>query len=113
MKMLNKKMLSILPALLFSTVAAAEPFWAAKPVQCGTPKEVVDITKQFDESPSILMEGYMKMQNGSFVKSKIVIATNKKTETWTILEFPEGGLVGCIVSTGRGFKKLVDIGTPL
>ncbi len=103
----------VVGALLLPLEAMSEPYWAAKPVQCGPTQEVIDITKQFGETPSILMEGYMKMQNGRFVKSKIVIAMNKKTETWTVLEFPEGGTIACIVSTGRGFQKLVDIGTSL
>ena len=106
-------MFSILPALLFSTAVAAEPYWTAKPVQCGTLEEIIDITKQFGETPSIIMKGYMKVPSGQYVESKVVIAMNMSTESWTLIEFPKNVAIGCIVATGRGFEKLVDIGTSL
>ena len=103
-------MLSVLPALLFNTtVATAEPYWTAKAVQCGTLEEIIDITKQFGETPSIIMKGYMKVPSGQYVESKVVIAMNMSTESWTLIEFPKNVAIGCIVATGRGFEKLVDI----
>ena len=103
----------VMGALLLPLDAIAEPYWTAKPVQCGTLEEIIDITKQFGETPSIIMKGYMKVPSGQYVESKVVIAMNMSTESWTLIEFPKNVAIGCIVATGRGFEKLVDIGTSL
>lgn len=103
----------VVGALLLPLDVLAEPYWTAKPVQCGTLEEVIDITKQFGEFPSIVMDGYMKVPSGQYVKSKVVIAMNMLTQSWTLIEFPIETGIGCIVATGKGFEKLVDIGTSL
>ena len=103
----------VVGALLLPLDVLAEPYWSAKPVQCGTLEEVIDITKQFGEMPSIIMDGFMKVPSGQYVKSKVVIAMNMSTQSWTLIEFPTETGIGCIVATGKGFEKLVDIGTSL
>jgi hypothetical protein len=111
--MLNKKMFSILPALLFSTAVAAEPFWADKPVQCGTLQTIKSITDSFGEVPFITMDGWGAQPEGrGTYKTKVIITVNTDTYTWTIIEFPSPRM-GCILGSGTSLQKLIDIGVSL
>jgi len=108
MKNLKKMMLS---ALLFSaTTAVAEPFWVNKPLQCGTLEDIVETSKVYGEKPSILFEGRTITQTGEFSSSKFIIATNEETKTWTLIEFPAGSDVGCILGRGDGLVRLLGQG---
>ena len=63
---MKKVMLSILPALLFNTtVAVAEPYWATKPVQCGTLQDIVDSSRIYGEQPSVVFEGQAINENST------------------------------------------------
>jgi len=108
---MKKAMLSVLPALLFNTaVATAEPYWTAKPVQCGTLQEIIDSSRIYKEMPSVVFEGVSRTPSGEFVGSKFIIATNEEAKTWTLIEFPEGSDVGCILGKGTGFVRLLQQG---
>tara|TARA_R110000868_G_scaffold26955_6_gene103092 strand:+ start:48 stop:383 length:336 start_codon:yes stop_codon:yes gene_type:complete len=95
-------MLSVLSALLLSTAVSAEPYWANKPVQCADEKEVISQVVLLGEKPIIIFEGTSVHPNGKARISKFVIATNQKTMTWTLLEFPVGSGQGCILGSGIG-----------
>tara|TARA_B110000858_G_scaffold197416_1_gene258963 strand:- start:69 stop:389 length:321 start_codon:yes stop_codon:yes gene_type:complete len=106
-------MFSILPALLFSTVVAAEPYWAEKPVECGTLKTIKSITDKFGEVPFITMDGYGSQPEGrGTYRTKVIITVNTDTYTWTIIEFPNPQF-GCILGSGTSLQKLIDIGISL
>ena len=92
-------------AMLGCSPAFAEPYWTQKPVQCGTAQEMIDITMRFGEAPTVIMEGKTMNTTGALTKSKLVIAHNKDTETWTLLEFTDKD-TGCILNTGRGLKVI-------
>ena len=105
---MKKVMLSILPALLFNTtVAVAEPYWATKPVQCGTLQDIVESSKIYGEQPSVVFEGQAINEKGNKTTTKFIIATNEETETWTLIEFPAGSEIGCILGKGTGLVRLL------
>ena len=105
---MKKLMLSVLPALLFNTtVAVAEPYWATKPVQCGTLQDIVESSKIYGEQPSVVFEGQAINEKGDKTTTKFIIATNEETETWTLIEFPAGSEIGCILGKGTGLVRLL------
>lgn len=106
-----------LSALLFSGSAYAEVtqqqkdaeeqglfYWAQKPVSCTSGEKVVELMKQYNEAPTIWMEGIVGLPNGTRSESKFVIAMNRNANpiTWTIIEFTDGGSQGCILGHGTG-----------
>ena len=93
-------------AMLGCSTAYAEPYWASKPVQCGTAQELIDISLRFGEAPVLKLEGTTMNTTGIITKSKIVLAWNKETDTWTLMEFPQPDM-GCILSTGKGLEFVV------
>ena len=101
-------MLSVLPALLFSTVVSAEPFWASKPVQCDEEKIIIEQSMLIGEKPTIFFEGASLHPNGNGQLSRFVISTNKKTRTWTLIEFPKGSGRGCILGSGIGNINIIS-----
>ena len=110
-----------LSALLFSGAAIAEEkdaqtelekqgifYWAQKPVSCTSGEKVVELMKQYNETPTIWMNGIVGLPNGSRSESKFVIAMNQNANpvTWTIIEFTDGGSQGCILGHGTGSINL-------
>ena len=110
-----------LSALLFSGAAIAEEkdaqtelekqgifYWAQKPVSCTSGEKVVELMKQYNETPTIWMNGIVGLPNGSRSESKFVIAMNRNANpiTWTIIEFTDGGSQGCILGHGTGSINL-------
>ena len=106
-----------LSALLFSGAAIAEEkdaqtelekqgifYWAQKPVSCTSGEKVVELMKQYNETPTIWMNGIVGLPNGTRSESKFVIAMNRNANpiTWTIIEFTDGGSQGCILGHGTG-----------
>ena len=64
--------------------------------------------KQYNETPTIWMNGIVGLPNGSRSESKFVIAMNRNANpiTWTIIEFTDGGSQGCILGHGTGSINL-------
>tara|TARA_B110000259_G_C13700133_1_gene276025 strand:- start:45 stop:338 length:294 start_codon:yes stop_codon:yes gene_type:complete len=87
----------------------AKAQWVKKPVFCGTQKEIIEITKKFREVPLFSFNGHAMGPNGEPVPVRIVVAFNDKTKTWSLVEFPAGQDVGCIIGNGKGLTKLLDI----
>ena len=103
-------MLSVLPALLFNTAVTAEPYCATKPVQCGKADEIIAISKSYGELPSVVFDGASVLPNGSAQLSKFIIATNEAKGTWTLIEFPQGSDMGCILGSGNTHVRLLTQG---
>ena len=102
----------VMGALLLPLDAIAQPYWAQKPVQCGTHEEIINITKRFGEIPFLILDKGLSMNNtGQFVKTRLVVAHNQETGSWTLIEFPVGQAVACILSSGSSIEKLLDIGS--
>ena len=107
-------MLSVLPALLFNTSAAlTAPYWTEKPTICALPEEVMSIAASRGEFPTIVLDGMFVLPGDvpNLVPSKWVIATNEETGTWTLLEFPKGSNIACIIGRGEGHIELLTKGT--
>jgi hypothetical protein len=98
-----RKLLLCVAMLGCSSAAYAEPYWASKPVQCGTAQELIDMTLGFGEVPVLKLEGTTMNTTGAITASKIVLAWNKEKNTWTLMEFPRPDM-GCILSTGKGLE---------
>jgi hypothetical protein len=106
--MLLGTVLLVLPAK-----SHAEPQWTNKPVYCGTQKEVIDITKKFREMPLFSMDGFSRGKSGEPIKTRIVVAFNERTKTWSLVEFSFENDMGCIIGSGKGLHKLLDISTTI
>ena len=105
-----------LSALLFSGASVAQekqeqpqepqpqtPFtyWASKPIQCSSLKDLVDMTKSYGEVPTIVMDGETAFPNGMRTPSRFVISMNPDTETWTLIEFVSDDQA-CVLGSGQG-----------
>ena len=113
-----------LSALLFSGSAIAKEkdaqteleeqgmfYWAQKPAQCSGSDAVIELLKRHGENPSIWMEGITGFPNGSFNKSKFVIAINHDSNpvTWSLVEFVDDGQQACILGFGKGAINIGNI----
>ena len=114
----------MLSALLFSGSAIAKEkdaqteleeqgmfYWAQKPAQCSGSDAVIELLKRHGENPSIWMEGITGFPNGSFNKSKFVIAINHDSNpvTWSLVEFVDDGKQACILGFGKGAINIGNI----
>tara|TARA_B100001057_G_scaffold213242_2_gene213593 strand:+ start:3136 stop:3510 length:375 start_codon:yes stop_codon:yes gene_type:complete len=81
-----------------------EWYWAAKPVSCTGGDKVIELMQEHNENPTIWMEGLVGNPNGTLTESKFVIAVNPESNppTWTLIEFTNGGVQGCILGHGEG-----------
>ena len=95
--------------LVLPAESHAKAQWVKKPVFCGTQKEIIEITKKFREVPLFSFNGHAMGPNGEPVPVRIVVAFNDKTKTWSLVEFPAGQDVGCIIGNGKGLTKVLDI----
>ena len=86
-------------------------YWAQKPAQCSGSDAVIELLKRHGENPSIWMEGITGFPNGSFNKSKFVIAINHDANpvTWSLVEFVDDGQQGCILGFGKGAINIGNI----
>ena len=114
----------MLSALMFSGSAIAKEtdtqteleergmfYWAQKPAQCSGSDAVIELLKRHGENPSIWMEGITGFPNGSFNKSKFVIAINHDSNpvTWSLVEFVDDGKQACILGFGKGAINIGNI----
>ena len=103
---MNKKILALVIGLSpFS--ANAEPYWAQKPVQCGTQDEMIGMVVKFEETPKLVFQGLAMGPNGVGYNAKYVLATNDEERTWTLFEMVSEELA-CIIGAGKGFNSVVD-----
>jgi len=79
-------------------------YWAQKPVSCTSGEKVIEMMKEYGESPTIWMEGMVGHPNGVITQSRFVIAMNQEAKpvTWTMIEFTDNGTQGCILGHGKG-----------
>lgn len=103
---MNKKILALVIGLSpFS--ANAEPYWAQKPVQCGTQDELVAMAVKFGETPKLVFKGLAMGPNGVGYNAQYVLATNDEERTWTLFEMVSEDM-SCIIGAGKGFNSVVD-----
>ena len=85
---------------LISSVAYAknEPFVTDKPVLCGTAADVADALAgpKYKEEP---------FWTGTDDTDRYVITFNKKTKTWTIVQFSKG--VACVLGSGENHNLII------
>ena len=56
----------------------------------------------------MVFEGQAITENGEKTTTKFIIATNEKNQTWTLIEFPAGNEIGCILGKGTGLVRLLE-----
>ena len=97
---------NLLIALSFlPTLAYAEPYWAAKPVQCGPLEEVKSVVKQHDEVAILgAMAQIVVDENNltSVVTRPVYIFYSQENKSYTIVEFDYKNEEACVVSWGNG-----------
>ena len=96
--------------LLVPVNGNAAPVWASKPVQCGTPEEVLNLVKGYGEVPLIFFEGVTpRPDSGSVLPSTFVITINTSDKTWTLIEIPHKEQA-CILGAGKGEINFGNLG---
>jgi len=84
---------------LTTLVANAQVITVEKPVVCSDLKTVIEnVSSNYQEEP---------FWSGSDSLSKFVIMSNKKTGTWTIIQYNDK--IACIIGTGEN-GKLLNLG---
>lgn len=89
----------ILGVLLLPALSLAEPVTVDKPVLCDKTSNVLKwlAASDFKEIPIFL---------GDSKNEKYVLAVNKETQTFTLIQLNES--VACIIGDGQGFKISVE-----
>jgi len=90
---MRKTILAFLLGLISSVAYANEPFVVEKQVLCSNVEQVIKSLSgpEYKEEP---------IWGGSDGKDRYVITTNKKTNTWSMLQIIDG--FACVIATGRG-----------
>ena len=80
--------------------------WVMKPTQCGNADDVIENLKSAGENPFIWMDGRSMAVEGVFLNTRFVLAMNKKTLTWTLLEFTKDNKFACVLGSGKGMINM-------
>ena len=80
--------------------------WVMKPAQCGNADTVIQGLKDFGEDPFIWMDGRSMAVECIFLNTRFVLAMNKKTLTWTLLEFTKDNKFACVLGSGKGMINM-------
>ena len=75
-------------------------YWASKPIQCGTPDEIIKIAKQYGEDPFVSGKGMSVGGDGQYTEVHIIMGVNPKTGTFTIIEITSPSQA-CIIASGN------------
>ena len=103
MKNLKIPMMILLGLLFSCHPVNAKNYFASKPVICGLVEDVVNTSKGFGEIPILKGEGLTMNKGGALTPSQYVIAFNRETKTWTLIEFLSTGQA-CVLGTGTEMK---------
>lgn len=92
-----KKIIVILFGLI-ALIAHAQVFKTEKPIVCSDLKTVFEtVITDYQEEP---------VWRGDDEVSKFVMTANKKTGTWTIIQYNDK--LACVVGTGTGHKLILN-----
>jgi len=86
--------------ILFSNIAFSEPQWVQKPIQCASPKEVLDRLDKDKLLPLFSAVGNARVENEMYVKP-YGFFYNEDTEYWAFVEFFDTEMM-CILGVGEG-----------
>ena len=107
-----KKIFLITTFLLLSTFSinaqtkSPNTGWVMKPAQCGNADTIIQSLKSAGEDPFIWMNGRSMSVEGIFLNTRFVLAMNKKTLTWTLLEFTKNNKFACVLGSGKGMVNM-------
>ena len=91
-------LVAFLLSLISSVAYAEDSFVIEKPVLCSTPRTVIEALSgsDFQEDP---------IWTGNNDEDRYVLMVNKKTKTWTIVQFNSN--TACIVGSGTNHKPVI------
>lgn len=101
-----KKVIILLSSIIFTTVALAEhnqpkqqgPQWRYKPIQCSTPKEILDVLQKIGSKP--LVGGLSIITDGTnYANTPMVMYYNIETNDFQVVEFHSKD-TACMIVTG-------------
>ena len=96
--MLKKAIILTTLLLSFTTAALAEPQWRYKPIQCSTPKEILEVLIKMGSKP--LVGGLSIITDGTnYANTPMVMYYNIETNDFQIIEFHSKN-TACMVATG-------------
>jgi hypothetical protein len=82
---------------LNTLVAHAQIFSVEKPVLCSDLKTVIEVASgEYQEEPT---------WRGSDSTSKFILMSNKKTGTWTFIQYNDK--LACVIGTGENAKSII------
>ena len=83
---------------------------AQKPIVCQHPDYVVQVlTDEWGEVPIMTWNNVSVRENGELMKTTIAFGLNKKTGTWSLVEFIDEDWA-CFIGNGWGLEIYADTG---
>jgi hypothetical protein len=100
----SKQLLSALffsiGVIIFANLAFAAPYWAEKPIQCASPKEVFDRLDRDGLVPLFSSTGNAKVENNIYTKMYAMLY-NAENGKWAFIEFFDNETT-CVIVVGEG-----------
>lgn len=83
---------------------------AQKPVVCQHPDYIIHVlTDEWKEQPIMTWNNVSVRENGELMKTTIAFGLNKKTGTWSLVEFIDEDWA-CFIGNGWGLEIYADTG---
>ena len=86
--------------IIFANLAFAAPYWAEKPIQCASPKEVFDRLDGDGLLPLFSSTGNARVENEIYTKMSAMLY-NADNGKWAFIEFFDEETT-CIIVVGEG-----------
>lgn len=86
--------------ILFSNIAFGEPQWVQKPIQCASPKEVLDRLDKDNLMPLFSATGNARVENNMYTKLYSFLY-NEESNYWAFVEFFDEETM-CVIVVGEG-----------
>ena len=96
----KKIILTALISLFFTSQIQAAPYWAQKPIQCASPKEVFDRLDRDVLLPLFTSTGNAKVEDNIYTKMYAMLY-NAETSQWAFIEFFDEETT-CVLVVGEG-----------
>ena len=88
-------------SLLHKHDSKGETSNAWKPIMCENPDAITNLLNNMGEDPLMTMSNVSVGEKGQLIKTVIAFGMNKKTGTWSLVEFLNKDWA-CVIGNGKG-----------